>query len=305
MDDVGDGKPSDREAMEAWAADPSSRDWWDSQFHPEPPNYFYPQAAPCIAEMERPCSVLLDDFGAVMADKTKRPNHMCRGTAWRSTDRWLEQSGIARKAGSMDDLRACFAFMWPRWPLDVGRADLDDLFGPMPGGPDTVPIRAAIVESIRSGLPFDGNARALLAVRFAVNDQLVEFFGLQDPTRVTGIYAGESVTVWRGARLWDRPSPASELLRHADEWWDGTIRGQRIQRGGRPRGSGQFPNGAALREQLDPIVAYLKRQGQRPTETRVCKLLDNHATADRVLRRWVRDLLQMRWDQYIETVPAS
>jgi hypothetical protein len=187
------------------------------------------------------------------------------------------------------------------WPLEVGRAAFESVFPESGSSLTTATVQVAAIEAIRAGLPLEGRERALFAATFSLDGHVVGFFGLVDNDRLPELYGGRAIAIARGHRLSELDSASLAL---AEGWWRRTLLGKPIGENHRPKGSGLYRSGADLRADLDAIVARLKANGERPSQPRVLQFFTKtHRT--RQLRRWVRDLLHMTWDEYIESVPTA
>src|SRR4051794_33814247 len=71
---------------------------WDPA-HPYSDQYSAALALPgIVGKLDASCVPLLDDFLGTIADRARRPRHICHGVAQESVRRWSRESGLAEAA---------------------------------------------------------------------------------------------------------------------------------------------------------------------------------------------------------------
>jgi hypothetical protein len=124
------------------------------------------QAAADWCDDKPPCSPLLDDFAAVLADRERWPHHLCSDTATSVVKWWWHVLASTQPDGRLPLLSE----------LTISR--------PMPlGAPGAGRRHGAGISRRRlfgalSELPFDGDERAAFATRVPLADGALDFFGL-------------------------------------------------------------------------------------------------------------------------------
>jgi hypothetical protein len=220
-----------------------------------------------------PCTDLISDPGEVLRNRNRLPIHLCVEEFMRqSTELWAEAHQF--EADTVNVHR------WAsKYPLPIGRRAL-------------LQIREVDDPSewseVLNVLPFEGDERAMWALRVEVREDTLDLFGLEDyPSefhKEFGIsVAGDLACVLRG-----RGASLTDLLHNADRWWS-HFRGRALQ--GRPRGSGIWEDADEYRVALSEAVQTLRAHGYKPTQERVAEPL---SCDDRVLRYW-NDRFGVRW----------